>query len=88
MRVQIKSADVVARSGVSSKGKPYTLNEQTAWVSFSDGQVRKFKLVVDHAYPVGDYEVSDDSYTVDRFDNLGLARVKLVPVAAAVRKVG
>lgn len=86
MKVQIKSADTTTRSGTSKAGRQYTLKEQEAWISFRDGQVRKFRMVVEHAYPVGMYEIDETSFSIDRFDNLELSRLKLVSVASEVRK--
>jgi len=92
LRVEISSAEVVTKSGVSQRtGKKYSIREQEAWVHTCDkeGRVRPHpeRVVVslddDQApYPPGSYTICPSSFLVDRFRMLDL-RLRLRPANSA-----
>lgn len=75
MLVEIRSSEVVRRSGVSARtGKDYTMVEQVGWLFLSTEpypQRVKITLEKDEApYSPGRYAISETSFYVGRFDQL------------------
>lgn len=85
-------------AGTNAKGKPYDSFIKVSQSAYVHGMVDRngapepfpIKINIDlgttkerrAAFPVGFYEVDPRSYWVDRFDNLCLGALHLVPVAA------
>lgn len=92
LRVEISSADVVTKSGVSKRtGNQYSIREQEAWVHTCDkeGRVRPHpeRVVLSlednqPPYPPGSYTICPSSFFVDRFRMLDL-RLRLKPATSA-----
>lgn len=86
MRIEVKSTATTTKSGTSAKGKPYSINEQEAWVDMTNGERRKLKVALEDGgkpYPLGFYELDDESFTVNQYGNLEIGRLRLVAVRAA-----
>jgi len=83
MRITIKSLELRTVSGTSDRGK-WEFFVQQGLVHIGD-ETRRVDLRADKGvpYPVGVYEVSDDSWTTNDRNQLALGRdgVKLKPVA-------
>lgn len=92
IKIEIKSAEVYSKSGISKKsGKPYTIREQDAWAFVSDregkpqpypARIRLHLFDDQQPYPAGVYQLVPASITVDRFSSLSISPV-LVPLAAS-----
>lgn len=98
IRIEIKT-DVLQPREITPKtgnnaGKTITFYEQEAWVTLpgNDGKPRPFpqrivlNIDVDRkhvAFPVGVYTLDDTSFFINRFAQLEIGRIGLVPVAAA-----
>jgi len=88
LRFEIESQQIATRSGISSKTqKPYTIREQNALL-FRDGEKypERVKITLDDGttpYPVGNYQLHDLSYSVNRYGALQVRPV-LSPLAKAV----
>jgi len=93
MRMRVKSIEVSEKHGTSKRtGQPYTIREQFCfWENAATGEVRRVTLSLregQEPYAVGQYNVSDESFGVDRFGGLAVERLRLEPVAQAARAVG
>lgn len=97
IRIEIKSDVLDQRQITISKGpkqgQTTTFYEQEAWVTLpgNDGKPRPFpqrivlNIDVDRkqaAFPVGVYTLGDTSFFINRFAQLEIGRIGLVPVAA------
>jgi hypothetical protein len=84
MRLTVKSTNVEVKKGTSrSSGKAYEIREQTAFLVAND-EIRKVNVPLNRdqsAYAVGEYEIGPDSFEVNRFGNLEIGRLHLVPAA-------
>jgi len=95
MKLRVKAQQVNERKITAKTGKEYTFREQQAVVELGEER-RVINLSLDDtqaAYPVGEYEVLDGSFEVDRNGNLALKRrLALKPLTvvagAASRQVG
>lgn len=95
IKIEIESTDVSIKSGTSAKsGKPYSIREQKAWAYLSgeDGKPQKHPvsmLVIleeDQApYPVGVYVLHPSSLYVAQFGRLSVGKVRLTPIAQAMK---
>lgn len=86
INIEIKSQETRTKSGVSKKGKPYSITEQFGWVTLANGETRRVVIALEDGalpYASGRYELHRDSLYVDGFGQLALGRLKLVPVSAA-----
>lgn len=85
--IEVTNTEVQDRSGVSKRtNQPYTIREQTAFVTLPNGEYRQIKLSLgDSAQPYapGNYRLSyvDMAY-VDRFSSLSFGRPVLIPLNA------
>ena len=90
MLLEVKSVEVTTRSGnAKATGKPYVINEQIVMVALN-GELRKVKVALENnapPYPLGAYQLTDESFFVDRFGALAVGRLKLRPVPASAAKV-
>jgi len=83
--IEIESSAVKSRSGVSAKGREYTIRDQDA-LCFKPGSRYPDKIKVNvpdgqSAYQPGRYELHPDSFQVSRFGNLEI-RAVLSPLPA------
>ena len=84
MRIEIKSAEVIKETG------SFDSFHQVGRL-VSDDEIRKFKIGLRAPegktpaprYPVGVYDLSPDSFVIDRYGKLSLGNLTLLPVAAA-----
>lgn len=89
LKIEIKSAEVFVKSGVSAKtGKPYNIRTQEAYAHVYDKSghpapypVRIVLSLPDTgpAYNPGTYQLDPRCIYVDRFGSLAIARPVLVP---------
>jgi len=80
LKFEVESA-VSVRSGRSREGKSFEMREQVAYVTMGR-EVRKVLLrVEDGKQPLaaGFYTIGDDSFTTDKYGNLSIARLSLIP---------
>jgi hypothetical protein len=88
MHFEIEKADVQVKTGVSAKGKNYSIREQTGYVQLPGQkypQAVKVTLADDQQpYPPGKYQLAPESFFVGRFGDLQVRPV-LQPVAARVQ---
>jgi hypothetical protein len=90
LTITIKSTQTTTKSGVSAKGKPYSITEQEGFIELNDER-RKLRVpLADGAapFPVGDYHVGDGSFFVGDYGRLEIGRLDLVPSPAKLRNVG
>jgi hypothetical protein len=87
MKIEIKSADVNVKSGVSKKnGKPYTIREQVGYLH-QEGEAYPVRCVLaledqQESYAPGVYETANELYVGD-FGRLAVSRsMRLVSVSA------
>lgn len=90
MRIEVKSAAVSERKGVSDNGKPWHMREQQAYAYTCDrdGKPDEYpaKITVrlnegDTPYAPGMYEISDRSYYVGQYGRFTIGNLVLQPVA-------
>lgn len=86
MKLKVKSVNVFDRKITAKSGKDYVFREQEAIVEM--GEERRIMVLSleegQQPYPVGEYEVLDASFEVDRNRNLALKRrLALKPVTVA-----
>jgi hypothetical protein len=82
MRIEIKSDAVITEERKSRTGEGFTTYSQTAFLIGEDER-KKFSLRVSDrssGYKPGLYDLSADSFFVNGYQGLELARVVLVPV--------
>lgn len=90
LTIEVREAKIETKSGVSRKtGKPYTINEQPAFVSLPTGETRRVVLQHedgDKALDVGRYVPSPSAYWVGDFGALSIStRAKHWEPATAAR---
>lgn len=72
IRATVRSTEVETKSGTGKKsGKPYSIPEQAAMLSFPSGEIRKHMLTLDNdAQPLapGNYEPKGSAVYLDGFD--------------------
>lgn len=96
IKVEVKSTEVVTKSGVSARtNKPYSIREQVgvyAFLSDRDGKPNPYPTRItislrdeQQPYDPGLYTVAPESFYVDRFNALSLGLV-LRPLAQAAAK--
>lgn len=82
MRIEVKNEELKRVSGTSSRGKDYNFHTQQAYAHLPGKPYPvEIKLTIDagnSAYKLGFYELSNDSFYVDKYGNLGLSP-KLTP---------
>ena len=85
LRIEVKGL-VVEQKKWQKGERSGVINEQTeCWCELPNGERRRVRIPVENEkspYPVGVYLIHDDSFYIDQFGALGLARIKLVAVAA------
>lgn len=89
LRFEIRSTEVAVKSGVSRRGRPFEIKEQTAFLNHND-ESRKVVFALERdaqPYAPGVYTIDPSSFYVDGFGQVQM-RLRLRPVAAEARKVG
>jgi hypothetical protein len=86
MKVEVKSANVQEKRGMSRQGKPYCIREQEGWAH--SGQAYPVRMVLSladeqEAYRPGFYEVDETAIYIGKYGSLEFGRLKLKPVARA-----
>lgn len=85
MRIVIKSTNVEVKKGTGrASGRAYEIREQIALLMHND-EIRKIFVPLgrdQNPYAVGDYEISPESFEVNRFGNLEIGRLHLMPSSA------
>ena len=80
--VEVKSADVELKRGTSKAGKPYEIREQHAYINLGKAYPVEFRFSLDEgraAYSPGNYIVDPSCLYVDRYGQLALGRIRLLP---------
>lgn len=86
IKIEIKPSQAVvdSRSGVSKHDeKPYTINEQSAYIFLGGDYPQLFKFNLDNGqspYPAGMYELHESSVYVGDFQKLRIGKVILLPL--------
>lgn len=87
IKIEIKpnQAVVDSRSGVSKRdGKPYTINEQSAYIFLGGDYPQLFKFNLENgqpAYPAGLYELHESSIFVGDFQKLRVGKIVLISLS-------
>ena len=85
MRVSILSAEVFSRRVKSKKtGQEYLFRDQMGVFVAHDGTRTPFTVALDEhaqAFAVGDYEILDTSFYIDRDNKLSVGKLQLRPLA-------
>lgn len=88
MKIEIAEQRVQNVSGTSGKtGKVFSINKQVGWLHMEDQKYPvRIEITLDDnstGYPPGQYEISAQSFYVDRFSQLQVGRLKLRPIVAS-----
>ncbi|QEY15132.1 DNA-binding protein [Cellvibrio sp. KY-GH-1] len=86
--IEIASTQVQTRSGTSQKGKPYTINEQAAYMHIGQPYPVQIKINLENGQPPyqpGNYDLHPQSFSADRFGGISV-RPLLVPRPAEQRQ--
>jgi len=91
VKIEIQSTEVKNKSGVAKgSGKPYSINEQVGYLHKSDKPYPEEITVPlqdgQPAYAPGFYGIADQSFYRDRFGQLSIGRLTLIPMAQAAGK--
>jgi len=79
--VEIKSEEVLQKSGTSKQGKPYRIREQHAYIDLGKAYPVEIRVPLDETsppYTIGHYHVCPTCLYVDRYGQLALGRLKLI----------
>lgn len=90
LKLKIASTEVKSRTVVRQRDrKEFTFREQSAQVSFPNGEVRVIAVSLEDGqagYPVGEYTLLPSSFYVDRNNRLALGRLHLAPAVSEVAR--
>jgi len=84
MHIEIDSVDVKEKSGVNKAGNSYKSRSQEALLR-GPRECKVFELRLEDGqspYPLGKYQLSSRSLTVDNYGRLSVGRVMLEPMKA------
>jgi hypothetical protein len=77
LKIEVREAQINTKSGVSRKtGKPYQIDEQPAYVTLPNGEIRRVTLsheAGDAPLPVGQYVPKASAYWVGDFGALSIS---------------
>ena len=80
VKIEVKSAEVVQRTGTGNNGKPYAFREQVGWIDTGDEYPQKVRVPVEQGKaPPGSYVMDPSCLYVGKFNNLSLGRLRLLP---------
>lgn len=87
MKIEIKTSEVITKSGTSKNGRQYSIREQVGY-ALIPGEAYPVRVSLplrdeQPAYQPGMYQVLDESYMVGDFGRLTIGRLQLAPVAAS-----
>ena len=94
LKIEIDSTEVNVKAGTSKQGKPFSLREQSGYVSTLDDQGKPqkhpqaFKFILDGEQPPyapGFYTLDMSCLYVGRFGSLEVGHVKLKPAVSAAQ---
>lgn len=81
--VEVQSAQLDVKRGIGKSGKPYEIREQHAYINLGKTYPVEFRFSLDtdrEPYAPGNYFVDPNCLYVDRYGQLSLGRVRLLPV--------
>lgn len=85
LRVQIKDPELHIREVKRDNGDVLTFREQSGFVALPNGEFRQVRISLHRdakPFPVGEYQIGDDSFRVGNFGDLQLSRqLVLLPFA-------
>ncbi|MDT8385161.1 MAG: single-stranded DNA-binding protein [Gammaproteobacteria bacterium] len=84
-KIEIKTTEIDVFTGNSKKtGNPFSIRNQFGWIHLRDKPYpMELKIQLDdqqQPYPPGEYQVDEKSFVIDRFQNLSVGRLKLLPL--------
>ena len=87
IKIEVKSLEVHARSGISSKsGKPYNIRTQPGYALLpGKAYPVEISLTLEEGqspWAVGAYKLASESFFVGQYNNLQLGRLVLEPIVA------
>lgn len=80
--VTIELPHVTQKGGISRAGKPYNIREQFGYVDMGKPYPVEVKIPLEQdapAYPTGRYMVDPGCIYIDRYGQIALGRIKLIP---------
>ena len=83
--IEIKSTDIRDKRGTSKAGKLFHIREQTAYIDLGKPYPIEIRVALDPIsapYPAGTYWLHPDTLYVDRFGQLTMGRLRLIPAGA------
>lgn len=83
--VDIKLPHITQKAGISRNGKPYNIREQFGYLDMGKPFPVEVKIPLEQdapAYPAGQYVVDPGCIYIDRYGQIALGRIKLIPVPA------
>lgn len=83
--VEVKLAHVTQKGGISRDGKRYNIREQFGYVDMGKPYPVEVKIPLEQdapAYPPGHYMVDPGCIYIDRYGQIALGRIKLIPSPA------
>lgn len=91
MKIEIRDSRDIARQG-EKNGRRWQIREQVGYIHLVDKPYPveiRFSLDADQPpYPAGEYEISESTFFVGKFQRLEVGRLRLVPLKSAVRAAG
>jgi hypothetical protein len=84
--IEVKSTNVQEKRGTSREGKQFHIREQSAYLDAGKAYPVEIKVPLDESappYPPGNYLVDPQCLYVDRYGQLALGRLKLMPSLSA-----
>jgi hypothetical protein len=82
VKIEIKSGEVLTRTGTDKTGKPYAFREQVGWLDTGEEYPEKVRVPVEQGkapYPPGKYVMDPTCLFVGKFNKLSLGRLRLLP---------
>lgn len=83
MRISVKEATVHEKPYTDKSGRQQIIREQRAALDLGGGYELPFRVTLGNGpvYPVGDYQLSPDSFKLTEYGDLQLGRsIKLLPM--------
>jgi Helix-destabilising protein len=83
IQIEIKSTEVHDKRGTSRQGKPFHIREQFGYLELGKPYPVEIRISLEEAappYPPGRYVIDPSCLYVDRYGQLALGRLRLVPV--------
>ena len=80
--VEIRSAEVMQKTVRSKEGKEFLIRDQVGWADLGKAYPQEIRIPLESGsdpYRPGKYVVHGSCLYVDRYKNLSLGRLKLIP---------